>query len=150
MGSGSTFPFNLLTIGTPSFDSTSRIQFQGWDAFETAICSILGELVSAEQRSNLVGQLVRGYGEEIAHPISREKTYLFPGANILAQSDLSRVKTTIARREAIQELSRRVLSGAISLSEPQDPASFRKALLETTGIGAWSAEYISLRAIGDT
>ncbi|TMA13189.1 MAG: hypothetical protein E6J89_02130 [Deltaproteobacteria bacterium] len=123
---------------------------RGWDAFETAICSILGQLVSAEQRSNLVGQLVRGYGEEIAHPISREKTYLFPGPDILAQSDLGKVKTTIARREAIREFSRRVLSGAISLSEPQDPASFRKALLETKGIGPWSAEYISLRAIGDT
>jgi hypothetical protein len=27
---------------------------------------------------------------------------------------------------------------------------FRKALLETKGLGSWSAEYISLRAIGDT
>ena len=27
---------------------------------------------------------------------------------------------------------------------------FRKALLETKGLGPWSAEYISLRAIGDT
>jgi AraC family transcriptional regulator of adaptative response / DNA-3-methyladenine glycosylase II len=122
----------------------------GWDPFETAICSILGQLVSAGQRCNLVGQLVRGYGEEIAHPISREKTHLFPGPHILAQSDLRKVQTTIARREAIRAFSRRVLSGAISLSEAQDPMSFRKALLETKGIGPWSAEYISLRSIGDT
>ena len=27
---------------------------------------------------------------------------------------------------------------------------FRKALLETKGLGPWSAEYISLRSIGDT
>jgi AraC family transcriptional regulator, regulatory protein of adaptative response / DNA-3-methyladenine glycosylase II len=123
---------------------------RGWDVFETAICSILGQLVSAEQRSNLVGQLVCGYGEEIAHPISGEKSYLFPGPDILAQSDLSKVKTTIARREAIRDLSRRVLTGAVSLSETQEPVSFRKALLETKGIGPWSAEYISLRSIGDT
>jgi len=43
-----------------------------------------------------------------------------------------------------------VLSGAVSLSEAQDPMMFRKALLETKGLGPWSAEYISLRSIGDT
>jgi AraC family transcriptional regulator of adaptative response / DNA-3-methyladenine glycosylase II len=122
----------------------------GWDPFETAICSILGQLVSAEQRCALVGQLVRGYGEEIAHPISGERACLFPGADILAECDLHKVKTTLARKEAIREFSRRVLSGAILLSEAQDPLLFRKALLETKGIGPWSAEYISLRSIGDT
>jgi AraC family transcriptional regulator, regulatory protein of adaptative response / DNA-3-methyladenine glycosylase II len=122
----------------------------GWDPFETAICTILGQLVSAEQRCHLVGQLVCGYGEEIAHPISGEKIYLFPGADILAKCDLVKVKTTMARKEAIREFSRRVLSGAILLSEAQDPLLFRKVLLETKGIGPWSAEYISLRSIGDT
>src|SRR5207253_1177203 len=68
----------------------------------------------------------------------------------LAQSDLGKVGTTIARREAIRDFSRRVLNGTISLSEAQDPVAFRKALLETKGLGPWSAEYISLRAIGDT
>jgi AraC family transcriptional regulator of adaptative response / DNA-3-methyladenine glycosylase II len=122
----------------------------GWDPFETAICSILGQLVSAEQRCHLVGQLVRGYGEEIAHPVSGEKTHLFPSPNILAECDLAKVKTTFPRRETIREFSRRVLSGAISLSDAQDPLLFRKTLLDTKGIGPWSAEYISLRSIGDT
>ncbi len=75
---------------------------------------------------------------------------LFPEAEVLANADLSAVRTTIARREAIRDFSRRVLSGAISLSEAQDRAAFRKALLDTKGLGPWSAEYISLRAIGDT
>ena len=123
---------------------------RGWDPFETAICSILGQLVSAAQRTNLVGQLVRGYGDEITHPVSGETTWLFPGPEVLAKSDLSEVRTTAARREAIRDFSRRVLAGAISLSEAQDPTVFRKALLETKGLGPWSAEYISLRAIDDT
>lgn len=122
---------------------------RGWDPFETAICSILGQLVAAGHRANLIGQLVRHYGEEIAEPLTAERAYLFPGAEVLARSDLSAVKTTSARREAIRDFSRRVLSGTISLSDEQDPATFRKALLETKGIGPWSAEYISLRAIGD-
>jgi AraC family transcriptional regulator, regulatory protein of adaptative response / DNA-3-methyladenine glycosylase II len=123
---------------------------RGWDPFETAICSILGQLVSAEQRTNLVGQIVRGYGDEITHPVSGETTCLFPRPEVLAKSDLNRVGTTVARKEAIRDFSRRVIAGRISLSEAQDPAAFRKALLETKGLGPWSAEYISLRAIDDT
>jgi AraC family transcriptional regulator of adaptative response / DNA-3-methyladenine glycosylase II len=123
---------------------------RGWDPFETAICSILGQLVSAEQRSNLVGQIVSGYGNEITHPVSGATTRLFPRPEVLAKSALNRVGTTVARKEAIRDLSRRVLAGAISLSETQDPAAFRKALLETKGLGPWSAEYISLRALSDT
>lgn len=123
---------------------------RGWDPFETAICSILGQLVSAQQRANLIGQLVHNYGVEIAHPSSGENMRLFPQAAVLAKAELSAVRTTIGRRKAIREFSRRVLSGAISLSETQDPAIFRKSLLDTKGLGPWSAEYISLRAIGDT
>lgn len=123
---------------------------RGWDAFETAICSILGQLVSAGHRENLIGQLVSNYGDQIVDPLTAERTYLFPRAEVLANSDLSAIRTTVGRREAIRDFSRRVLSGAISLSEGQDPVGFRQRLLETKGLGPWSAEYISLRAGGET
>jgi AraC family transcriptional regulator, regulatory protein of adaptative response / DNA-3-methyladenine glycosylase II len=122
----------------------------GWDPFETAVCAILGQLVSAEQRTHLIGQLVRGYGEKIVHPLSGERSYLFPAPEVLARSELDEVKTTVARREAIRDFSRRVVSGVIFLSDAQDPLAFRKAILGTRGLGSWSAEYISLRSIGDT
>jgi 3-methyladenine DNA glycosylase/8-oxoguanine DNA glycosylase len=92
---------------------------------------------------------VRNYGEEVVDPSMSKRVYLFPGPEILASSDLSAIATTTARREAIRDFSRRVLSGAISLAEDQDPAAFRDALLETRGLGPWSAEYIRLRS-GDT
>jgi AraC family transcriptional regulator, regulatory protein of adaptative response / DNA-3-methyladenine glycosylase II len=122
----------------------------GWDAFETAVASILGQLVSAKQRTQLVGQLIHAYGEPVVHPLSGDEVRLFPRPEVLADCDLIEVKTTLARKEAIREFSRRVASGAISLSEAQDPTAFRRALLTTKGLGPWSSEYISLRAIGDT
>ena len=123
---------------------------RGWDPFETAICAILGQLVSAEHRANLIGQLVSHYGDEIVDPSKAERTRLFPNAAVLARSDLGAVRTTAARREAIRDFSGRVLSGTISLDDRQDPAALRQALLATKGLGLWSAEYICLRAIGDT
>lgn len=122
---------------------------RGWDCFETAICTILGQLVSAAHREHLIGQLVSNYGEQIIDPSTSKRAYLFPRAEILACSQLTAIGTTTARREAIRNFSRRVLSGAISLAEDQDPAAFRQALLETKGLGPWSAEYIRLRT-GDS
>lgn len=121
-----------------------------WDGFETAVCTILGQLVSAEQRRRLIDQLIRGYGEEVLHPLTGAKIRLFPRAEILAGSDLLAVQTTAQRRAAIRGFARQVKHGVISLSEAQDPLAFRKALRQIKGIGPWSAEYISLRAIGDT
>jgi AraC family transcriptional regulator of adaptative response / DNA-3-methyladenine glycosylase II len=69
---------------------------------------------------------------------------------MLAQSDLAMVKTTTVRKQTIREFSRRVLAGELSLGEAQDPAAFRASLRAIKGIGPWSAEYISLRALGDT
>ena len=122
---------------------------RGWNCFETAICTILGQLVSAGRREHLIGQLVRNYGEEVVDPSTSKRAYLFPGAEVLASSNLSAIGTTTARREAIRHFSRRVLSRAISLAEDQDPAAFRQSHLQTKGLGPWSAEYIRLRT-GDT
>ena len=123
---------------------------RGWDPFETAICTILGQLVSAGHRAALIGQLVQNYGEKIINPFSRENRRLFPTPLILAEAELNAVKTTQARRAAIRDFSRRILKGTLSLGDQQEPAALRQALLDTNGIGAWSAEYISLRAVGDT
>ncbi|HEX5608211.1 MAG TPA: AlkA N-terminal domain-containing protein [Candidatus Binatia bacterium] len=123
---------------------------RGWDPFETAICTILGQLVSAGNRAALIGQLVQNYGEEIVNPFSGENVRLFPTPQVLAEAELNAVKTTRARRVAIRDFSRRILKGALSLTDYQEPAALRKALLDTKGIGPWSAEYISMRAVGDT
>jgi hypothetical protein len=50
-------------------------------------------------------------------------------------------------REALDHDAERVARHRIA--EDQDPAAFREALLETRGLGPWSAEYIRLRN-GDT
>lgn len=123
---------------------------RGWDPFETAVCTILGQLVSVSHASALVGQLISAYGDEIVHPLTSKPARVFPTAETLARSDLAHVKTTTARKQTIREFSRRVLSGVISLNDAQDPAAFRQALLNIKGLGPWSAEYISLRALGDT
>jgi AraC family transcriptional regulator of adaptative response / DNA-3-methyladenine glycosylase II len=123
---------------------------RGWDGFETAIRTVLGQLVSIERASQLVGQVIAQYGQEVSHPITKQPLRLFPTPQVLARADLAEVGTTTARKQTIRQLSQRVLDRTLSFSEAQDPDQFRQTLLSIDGIGQWSAQYISLRTIGDT
>ncbi|MES2529141.1 MAG: AlkA N-terminal domain-containing protein [Bdellovibrionota bacterium] len=113
---------------------------RGWDAFETSVCTILGQLVSVAVARTLVKELVENYG----------KDGLFPTPEILVKSDLKKIRTTEKRRDSIRALSAAVMKGEIDFTTPQDSREMKKKLEELPGIGRWSAEYISLRALGDT
>lgn len=123
---------------------------RGWDAYEQSICTILGQLVSLKQARSLVAELIENYGEEVAHPITGESLKLFPSPKKLAKSDLLLVRTTQKRRESIREFSKLIVKKKIVLSAHQDPEVLREKLLEIDGIGPWTADYIRLRALGDT
>jgi len=109
---------------------------------------VLGQLVSIPQANRLISQLLKAYGETVPHPLGGT-VRMFPGPATLATSDLASVGTTGARKAALRELAARVAAGALSFSSAQDPAAFRAALRSIKGIGPWTAEYVSLRALGD-
>ncbi len=122
---------------------------RGWDAFETGIATILGQLVSTTQASALLASLVEHYGEPFKHPETGETIRLFPTPERLAHARLDEVRTTGLRKETIREFSRLVAERTIDFTEAQDPETFKRKLREVKGIGAWSAEYLALRTIGD-
>ncbi len=122
---------------------------RAWDPFEMTIAAILGQFVSVSFAVTLTSQLLLAHGRPVAHPLTGETVRLFPTPQILAAANLAAVKTTTARKNTIREVSRRLLSGQLSLDDAQDPDAFRAALLDIPGIGRWTAEYIALRAFGD-
>lgn len=123
---------------------------RGFDPFETAIATILGQLISVTHASRLMCQLVERYGEDATHPVSGKQLRLFPSPHTLATSDLRDLKTTRQKRATIQELSAQIVKGSIQLERAQNLEDFKAAVQTVKGIGAWSAEYMALRALGDT
>jgi len=123
---------------------------RGFDPFETAIATIFGQVISVGQASRLMSQLATGYGAEVRHPVSGDRVRLFPAPDILAESDLRALAVTDMKRTAIREFSARVAGGLIRFDPAQDPTDFKRAVRMIKGIGAWSAEYMALRAFGDT
>ena len=123
---------------------------KAWDSFEATITTVLGQLVSVEQATRLVGQLVKGYVEKVVQPLTEEEAYLFPTAEVLSKASLKEVSTTEKRKKTIREIAKLVHLEKLILSSEQDPEEFRKNLLAVPGIGPWSTEYTALRALGDT
>lgn len=118
---------------------------RGWDPFETSVCAILGQLVSVKQARSLVKELVENYGEKLL-----DSSYLFPTPSTLATATLSELRTTEKRKETIRKFSELVLGKELSLHHAQDPEAFKEKIREIPGIGPWTAEYIALRALGDS
>jgi len=118
-----------------------------WNAFETAISIILGQVVSMEQARRNIQHLLYHYGEE--RPWQDKKVFVFPDAQTLAQVDLEKVPTTKVRKQTIRLLSRKIAAGEISLNAHQDPAAVKKQLRALPGIGDWTAEYIGMRCLSD-
>ena len=120
-----------------------------WDAYEGAVCTILGQLVSMAQARKLVRRLVDEYGEIITDPSTGERTRLFPAPKTLCQADIAKIGTTKVRANAINLLSEKIIDGSLALDSSQDNCLLRESLLSIKGIGPWTADYIELRALGE-
>jgi AraC family transcriptional regulator of adaptative response / DNA-3-methyladenine glycosylase II len=55
----------------------------------------------------------------------------------------------VARRETIRALAHTVAAGSLSLDPGTDRDEAVARLMELPGIGAWTAGYVAMRAIGD-
>jgi AraC family transcriptional regulator of adaptative response / DNA-3-methyladenine glycosylase II len=112
----------------------------GWDGFEVAVSTILGQLVSVERGRALVADLIEiaGQGDPVRY---------FPTPEQLARADLSRLKTTSARKRTLREFARRVASGELSLEVTQDVDEFVEKARQVPGIGPWTASYMCLKVL---
>ncbi len=117
-----------------------------WDPFECAVRAILGQQVTVAAGRTLAARLVERAGSSL--PTTCEGlTHLFPSPQSLAQADLGGIGITGARIAAIRALATAVAERRLDLSAPADELT--AALEALPGIGAWTAQYIALRALGE-
>jgi AraC family transcriptional regulator of adaptative response / DNA-3-methyladenine glycosylase II len=121
------------------------------DGFELALRAVLGQQVSVKAATTLFGRFVETFGEPIATPFA-DVTHLAPTAGAIADAGLQQIIArglTRKRAECIAVLARAAADGAIRLDPPADAGELRRQLQALPGIGAWTAEYIAMRALGD-
>jgi AraC family transcriptional regulator of adaptative response / DNA-3-methyladenine glycosylase II len=118
-----------------------------WDGFELAVRAVLGQQISIAGARTLAGRMVESFGTRIGDGVPL--THLFPRPESLTEADIASIGLPKARAETIRMLACNVREKRISFGSIQNPDEFRSRLLDIPGIGAWTAEYIAMRALGD-
>jgi AraC family transcriptional regulator, regulatory protein of adaptative response / DNA-3-methyladenine glycosylase II len=95
------------------------------------------------------GRLVREHGEPLARPLG-SVTHLFPSAAALASVDVQTFRMPRSRARTVHALCSALASGEIVLARGGDRERVRAQLLALPGIGPWTADYVVMRALGDT
>lgn len=106
-----------------------------WDPFELAVRAVLGQQVTVKGASTLAARMVESFGP--------------PKAEILADADFTRIGLTKARTETLRALSRAVADGQLRFDGSEATSDVIAQLCDLPGIGAWTANYIAMRALGD-
>ena len=119
------------------------------DGLELAVRAVVGQQVTVAAARTLTTRLVERFGTPLATPIDG-LTRLFPTPAALAAAsgdELGQLGLVRQRQAAIHALAQAVSSGQISLHAGADVVATMDALKALPGIGAWTADYIALRAL---
>jgi AraC family transcriptional regulator of adaptative response / DNA-3-methyladenine glycosylase II len=117
-----------------------------WDPFECAVRAVLGQQVSVAAGRTLAVRLVARAGREIATS-DEGLTHLFPSPAELAAANLDALGITGARIRALKAMAFAVMDGRLDFALPAAEVAAALALLP--GFGDWTAQYVSLRALGE-
>ncbi len=117
-----------------------------WDPFEVAVRAVLGQQVSVAAARTLAGRLVVRAGRAL-QPAEGDLRYAFPDAGALAGASLDGLGITGARVRALHGLARAVAEGRLDFGGPSDEVT--AALAALPGFGAWTAQYVALRGLGE-
>ena len=148
------------------------------DGFEMAVRAIVGQQVSVAGARTTLGRLIRvarqdstGAAGDAAGPLAADALSVggapagsapggagsgaasqlsgFPSAVAVAELPDDAFGMPAARRESIRALARAVAGGELDLEPGTDRDDAVKRLMDLPGVGAWTAGYVAMRAIGD-
>jgi AraC family transcriptional regulator of adaptative response / DNA-3-methyladenine glycosylase II len=118
-----------------------------WDGFELAVRAVLGQQISVAGASTLCGRLVGAFGKPVA--LGRGLTHLFPTPDALARADIAAIGVPRARARAVRALAQAVADRTLHLDAARGLDDAVSRLCRVPGIGAWTAHYIAMRALGE-
>ena len=125
-----------------------------WDGFELTVRAILGQQISVKAATTLAGRIAKRYGQPVVLPASLTQasddltlTHLFPTAAKLARARFNDIGLVSSRAETIRQVASAASRGEIDFEQADDPDMFCQKLMAVRGIGAWTAEYVSMRAL---
>ncbi len=123
----------------------------GWDGFEIAVRAVLGQQISLKGATRLAGRVVGALGMPVVEPLGLPGlTHVFPRPERFNAVRLSGLGMTSARAASLVGIAKAVAADP-GLFEPQsDLAQVVARFRELPGVGEWTAQYIAMRALGES
>lgn len=117
------------------------------DGFEVAVRAVLGQQVTVAAARTLAGRLAGRLGTHIDDPDGL--TTVFPDAGAVADAGPSIPGMPARRAAALHGVAVAVATGRLDLSPGSDREHAHATLMTVPGIGTWTADYVTMRALGD-
>jgi AraC family transcriptional regulator of adaptative response / DNA-3-methyladenine glycosylase II len=116
------------------------------DAFEMAVRAVVGQQISVAGARTLLGRIAADFG-----PVAFDDGpwRLFPSADEFAGVDPAALPMPRRRTATLHTVAAAISSGGLTLGPGADRSEARHDLLALPGIGAWTADYLLMRAVGD-
>ena len=134
----------------PLLERTPGVRIPGYyDPFEAAVRAVLGQQITVGAAVGLLGELVRLCGTPLAEAESDSVRLLFPTPRQIYEADLAPLGMPGARKRALKAVARAWLDGTVGARSYRGSADLLRALESIEGVGAWTAEYTSLRGFGE-
>lgn len=116
------------------------------DPHEMLIRAMIGQQVSVAAARTVTTRLVAALGDAVP---DGEGMMLFPTMATLAERGAEVLRGPASRVRAIIAAAAALADGSLRLGAGDDGAEQRAALLARPGIGAWTADYVRMRVLGD-
>jgi AraC family transcriptional regulator of adaptative response / DNA-3-methyladenine glycosylase II len=123
--------------------------FRGWDGFEVAVRSIIGQQVSVERARQLNGILVGRCGASLVQGTDARVRNVFPTPQQVLDADLSKMGMPGARVTTLTAMARAALDDPQLFDRGSSLDETIARLRSIRGIGDWTAHYIAMRACGE-
>lgn len=120
-----------------------------FDGFELAVRAILGQQITVKAATTLAARFAGAFGEAIETP-HQGLTHLSPSPGRIAAAKVDEVAALgiiQTRARTIIALATEMESGRLRLDAGAPPESTIEQLVALPGIGAWTAQYIAMRAL---
>jgi AraC family transcriptional regulator of adaptative response / DNA-3-methyladenine glycosylase II len=122
-----------------------------WDGFEVAVRGILGQQISVRAATRLAGTLVSMLGEPVKPGLFEPGlTHAFPSPARFELAQLERLPMPRARAHALAGIARAVQEDPRLFEAGQELAQAEARFTALPGLGAWTAQYIALRALAQS
>ncbi len=123
----------------------------GWDTFEIAVRGVLGQQLTVRAGRTFAEKIVSAIGKKVDRSVEMPGlTHVFPGPELFSAEKLSGLGMTSARVAAIVGIAAAVVRDAHLFDPRRDLAEAVARLRDLPGIGEWTAQYIAMRALGES